>query len=89
MPEVFKYKVKNLPKVIYKKLGKSRAYAQFLPSENIIEIDPKYSGKKESELLLHEFLHWQYPTLSEEDVIKRSKELTEFLWKLKFRKVDI
>lgn len=86
LPEVFKYKVGKLPKVIFRKLGKEQAWGQF--NEGKIEIDERLKGKKLLEISLHEFTHYQHPELSEEEVIIKSRELTEFLWKLHFRRVD-
>ena len=45
-------------------------------------------AKRKLEILLHEATHWQYPDMSEEDVIKRSRELTEILWKEHLRFVE-
>lgn len=88
MAEVFKYKVKDLPKVVYKKLGKTQSWGQYFVDRNLIEIDDRLKGKRELEVLTHEFAHHQFPDLSEDDIIKKSRELTEFLWKLHYRKVD-
>ena len=85
--EVFKYKVPKLPKVIRRKLGKHKAYAQY-DGDNLIEIDPLFKGKKELILYLHEFFHHLHPNWTEDEVIMFSESTAEFLWKHHYRKVD-
>ena len=75
-------------KVIYKKLGREKAWGQAHTDDNIIEIDPRLKGRKLMEILLHEALHLQNPTWSETEVLTKSKELTSLLWSQAFRRVD-
>ena len=74
-------------KVIYKKVGRERIWAQAV-GKNIIEIDPRATGKKELELLIHESLHLIYPTQEEEMIETNAITLTNLLWKIGYRKVD-
>ena len=74
-------------KVIYKKIGREKAWAQAI-GKNIIEIDPRAKGKKELELLIHESLHLIYPNQEEEEVETNAIVLTNLLWKIGYRKVD-
>jgi len=85
--EVFKFPVKKQPKVIRRKLGKHKAYAQ-LNTDNSIEIDTKFKGKKELILYLHEYFHFLFPEFTEDQVIKHSEMTADFLWKQHYRKVD-
>jgi hypothetical protein len=75
-------------KVKYKKIGRSKAWAQAFVDKKIIEIDPRAKGKKELELLIHESLHILYPENEEEKVIYNSVSLTKVLWDLGYRKTD-
>ena len=86
--EVFKFPVKKQPKVIRRKLGKHKAYAQFLEDPKIIEIDPKFKGKRELILYLHEYFHFMFPEFTEDQFIKHSEMTADFLWKQNYRKVD-
>lgn len=84
--EVFKAKIGKLPKVIFRKLGKEKAWGQL--TDNKIEIDERLKGKKLLIIALHEFFHWLFPHLKEEEIIIASEKTAAFLWKLGFRKVD-
>lgn len=85
--EVFKYPVKKLPKVVRKKLGRYNAYAQY-HSNGLIEIDPKFKGKKELILMIHEYLHSLNPNWEEDEIIEYSESIAAFLWKHEYRKID-
>lgn len=76
----------NRIKIIYKKLGRERAYG--LADHEAVHIDPRLKGKKHLEIMLHECLHYLYPDKSEEDVIADSIKLTKTLWHDGYRKVD-
>jgi len=84
---VFDYLVPKLPKVVRRKLGKEKAWGTF-NSNNIIEIDERLKGKKELIIYTHEILHFIFPNLSENEIIRSSETLSEFLWKHHYRKVD-
>jgi hypothetical protein len=75
-------------KVVSKKLGREKAWGSALLDEKIIEIDPRLTGRKHLEILIHEALHILNPDWSEKEVIKQSKKLTHLLWKQHYRKVD-
>jgi len=85
--EVFKWKGFKLPKVIIRKLGKEQAHGIY-DGVGTIEIDERLKGKKLLEIYAHEALHAIQPSLSEEEVIKVSRFLTEFLWRENYRKID-
>ena len=76
----------KLPKVIYRKLGKHRMWGYFF--KNKIHIDERLRGKELFEILIHESTHWSNPELTEDDVRKLSRKLTELLWSQGYRKID-
>ena len=76
----------NRIKVIYKKLGREKAYG--LADHEAIHIDTRLKGKKHLEIMIHESLHYIYPDKSEEDIVADSIKLTNTLWHDGYRKVD-
>jgi hypothetical protein len=74
--------------VIYRPLGKERAWGMAHIGDNKIEIDPRLEGKKFFYVMCHEKYHLQFPELSETQIIKLSKDMTKFLWDNGFRWVD-
>lgn len=84
MWEIFKSKVK-LPRVKFRKLGKEQAWG--ISTGDLIELDIRLKGKRLLEISAHELYHWQFPELSEEEVIKKSREAAEFFNKLGFKQV--
>lgn len=75
-------------KVVYRKLGKEKAWGQAHIDSNTIEIDPRLKGRRKIEILLHEALHILNHEWSETKVIEQSKKLTSLLWKEHYREVD-
>jgi hypothetical protein len=51
-------------------------------------IDERLKGKKELEIYIHESLHYLFPSLTENEVVKKSILLTNTLWHEKYRKID-
>lgn len=76
-------------KVIYRHLGKERAWGLAHIGDNKIEIDSRLTGRRHLYLLFHEWTHIQHPDWSETRVIKYSKELTRFVWTNQIRWVDL
>jgi hypothetical protein len=76
-------------KVVYRNLGKEKAWGIAHIGNNKIEIDPRLSGRKHIEILLHEKIHLQNPEWSETKVLKQSKDLAKFLWQNQIRWVDL
>lgn len=74
-------------KVVYKKLGRDKAWGRS-HGEGSIEIDSRLKGKKLIEIIFHECLHELFPKLSEDEVIKKSILLTNTLWHEGYRRVD-
>lgn len=75
----------NKIKLVYRKLGRERAYGQ---ADDFIELDPRLKGKKHLEILNHEAFHVLFPHLTEEEVIKKSIILTNTLWGEGYRRID-
>lgn len=75
----------NRIKVIYRKLGRERAYGQ---ADDFIELDPRLKGKKHLEILVHEALHCLFPALDEDKIIKKSITLINTLWYEGYRRID-
>jgi hypothetical protein len=78
-----------IPKVVIRKLGREKALGQAHTDKNLIEIDPRHKNAKSLfDTEIHEFLHIRNPDWSETKVIKETRALKNFLWKLKYRKVN-
>jgi predicted CopG family antitoxin len=73
-------------KVVYRKLGKEKAWGQCL--DDCIEIDERLIGKKHLEILAHESLHFLFPEASEEEVTKKAIILTNTIWGQMYRRID-
>ena len=52
-------------KVVWRKLGKERAWGQATIGENLIEIDPRLGAKRQLEVLCHEQVHLTFPGMTE------------------------
>jgi hypothetical protein len=75
-------------KVVRRKLGKEKADGLAHIDDNTIEIDERLKGKYRLEITIHEALHILYPTDSETAIIRKSKRLTNVLWKQGYRLVE-
>ena len=53
-----------------------------------IEIDSRLEGLEELEVYIHEFTHHIQPYLDEETVDKLGKDMSEFLFKHGYRKLN-
>jgi hypothetical protein len=61
-------KHKSAVKVVWRKLGKERAWGQATIGENLIEIDPRLGAKRQLEVLCHEQVHLTFPGMTEAEV---------------------
>lgn len=75
-------------KVVYRKLGKEKAWGQAHVDTNTIEIDPRLRGRKKMEILIHEAIHILNPEMSETKVLEQGRKIANLLWKQHFRQVD-
>lgn len=87
--QVFTVNAVNQPKLVRKKLGREQLWGFFDEDVNTITLDERLKGKKELIILLHEYFHYLFPELSEEQVVIKSEYTASFLWKHHFRKVDL
>lgn len=76
------------PKIVLKKLGKENAWGMYDEDNNVIEIDPRLSGKLKLDIFIHERTHAHFKQMSEDDVTKYSSMMADFLWKHHVRFVD-
>lgn len=76
-------------KVVYRKLGKEKAWGQAHIDSNTIEIDPRLKGRKKMEILIHEAIHLLNPEMSETKVLEQGRKIANLLWKQNFRQVDL
>lgn len=83
-----KITVPKIAGVIYKKLGRRKAFALVEPGEATIIIDKSVKGRKELEMFIHEGLHIVAPFLDEEYVTGMGAELARVMWAAGFRKTD-
>jgi hypothetical protein len=74
-------------KVIWRKLGKEKAWGQATIGENLIEIDPRLSARRQLEVLCHEQVHLTFPGMSEAEVDRAGKDLSALLWAQDYRRV--
>jgi len=76
-------------KVIWRKLGRERAWGQATqdPDDPLIEIDPRLGARRQLEVICHEQLHISMPELSEREVERVGKELCHILWTQNYRRV--
>ena len=78
---------KSKVKVVWRKLGKEKAWGQATIGENLIEIDPRLGAKRQLEVLCHEQVHLIFPSASEPEVDKAGKALAKMLWAEDYRRV--
>jgi hypothetical protein len=74
--------------VKFGKLGKYKADGLAYADKRKIIIDSRLTGVELLETILHEILHIQQPDLSEEAVLRYSKETAEILWKIGYHLTD-
>jgi len=75
-------------KIIYRKLGREKAWGQAYCGDNIIEIDPALRGKHKLEIIIHEAMHILNPEWDENEIVQKSRQLTRVLWKERFRQIE-
>ena len=75
-------------KIVYRRLGREKAWGQAHCGENTIEIDSTLKGKHKLEIILHEALHIQNPAWDEAEVIKKSKQMANLLWGQRYRQIE-
>lgn len=74
-------------KVVFRKLGREKAWGQATIGENLIEIDPRLGARRQLEVLCHEQVHLTFPEMSESQVDRAGKDLCKMLWSQNYRRV--
>ena len=74
-------------KVVWRKLGRERAWGQATIGEDLIEIDPRLGAKRQLEVLCHEQVHLIWPKATEPQVDRAGKALAKMLWAQNYRQV--
>jgi hypothetical protein len=69
--------------------GKEKADGLAHIDDNTIEIDERLKGRDRMEITIHEALHILYPTENETSIIRKSKKLTNVLWKQGYRLAEL
>ena len=80
---------KNKVKVIWRKLGKEKAWGQATIGEGLVEIDPRLGAKRQLETLCHEVTHLCHPGMTEAEVDRTGKMISRVLWSENYRRVDM
>lgn len=75
-------------KLIYRKLGRDKAYGMAYPAEKVIELDPRLNSKFALSVLVHEALHIVFPEMSERKVNRAAPKIAKVLWGAHYRWVD-
>ena len=75
------------PKVVFRKLGREKAWGQATIGENLIEIDPRLGARRQLEVICHEQVHLTFPEMSEPQVDRAGKDLCKMLWSQNYRRV--
>jgi len=79
----------KLVKVVWRKLGRERAWGQATIGEDLIEVDPRLGAKRQLEVLCHEQVHLTFPDMPEAQVDRAGKDLARMLWSQDYRRVLI
>ena len=73
-------------KLVYRKIKREMAHG--MCHWDYIELDPRLRGRKHLEILLHEMVHYCFPSLTEDEVVKASVDMCRTMWKDGYRRVD-
>jgi hypothetical protein len=74
-------------KVVWRKLGKEKAWGQATIGEGLVEVDPRLGAKRQLEVLIHEVTHLAHPGMTEVDVDRTGKMIARVLWSENYRRV--
>jgi len=74
-------------KVIFRRLGREKAWGQATIGEGLIEIDPRLGARRQLEVLCHEQVHLTFPEMSETQVDRAGKDIAAVLWSQNYRRV--
>jgi hypothetical protein len=74
-------------KVVWRKLGKEKAWGQATIGEGLVEVDPRLGAKRQLEVLIHEVTHLAHPGMTEAEVDRTGKMISRVLWSENYRRV--
>jgi hypothetical protein len=74
-------------KVVWRKLGKEKAWGQATIGEGLVEVDPRLGAKRQLEVLIHEVTHLCHPGMTEAEVDRTGKMISRVLWAENYRRV--
>lgn len=57
--------------------------------DGLIEIDPRLPSKEHLEVCIHEYLHHEFKDWEEQVVYNYGVKISDFLWSLGYRKVNL
>ena len=80
-------KLRKVARVVWRKLGKEKAWGQATIGENLIEIDPRLGARRQIEVLCHEQVHLLFPEMRETEVDQAGKRIAALLWAQNYRRV--
>lgn len=86
--DMHKNKIPRIRGIVYKKLKRHRVWGYADQETGIIEIDPRATGIKQLEILMHEGTHITLPFLEEDYVEGHAAELARMLWNDGWRRHD-
>jgi hypothetical protein len=81
--------MKTVKSITHKKLGREKAHGQAYKDEGVIEIDSRLKGWEHLDTVIHEILHCQNKRWSEAKIIGHSNEMSQLLWDLGYRRIDV
>jgi hypothetical protein len=74
--------------IVYKKLGRSKAWGLAYKDESRIEVDSTLRGKRRLLICIHELAHIAFPNASEKAITRAEKIIGYNLWIQNYRQVD-
>jgi len=79
---------KNRIKVVYKNLTRQKVWGLAYMGDNYMEIDNSLKNKRKLSTLVHESVHLAIPSLSESQVRKVERVVSNLLWQENYRRIE-
>ena len=76
-------------KVVWRKLGKEKVWGRATIGAGLVEVDPRMTARRQLEVLIHEVAHHCHPDMSEGEVDRAGKMISEVLWAENYRRVAL
>ena len=74
-------------RVVEKKLAREKASGQAFKEAKLIEIDPRLWNRERLETLIHEHKHILFPEMSEYQVRRLAREMSDLVWEDGYRRI--